>query len=328
MLSTTLQAFLSFLLLPLPVLAYGRYPENPPGSNAILLSRVKALTLRGGQSTTARRVAPIPQLKCIGPSKRICDMYPIDLMRCTNAGYDYDEEDVQWTCTASLPQEFKLGSTDVVCEGYRSADDKWILKGSCGVEYRLLLTELGEEKFGHGRDDTWPRMPSNNKIHDGMALFGDLIFFGFMAAVFALILWPMCRDCFGLRGNRRGRTFGGGFWGGGGGGGGGGGDGGRGPYPGPPPPYSSCSDSSTFASAPTGQGWRPGFWTGALGGAAAGYGLGRRNNRYDSPVAGRRTTSFRRWGDRYDPGEGSSRSHSPQFSPPTTSTGFGSTSRR
>ncbi|GAB1197380.1 hypothetical protein APSETT444_006673 [Aspergillus pseudonomiae] len=138
-------ALLSFLLLVLPVLSYGR---NPPGNNAILLSNVQTLTLRGNRLTTSRRVDPIPQLKCTGPSKRICDLYPIDVMRCTNAGYDYDEEDVQWTCTASLPQEFKLGSTDVVCEGYRNADDKWVLKGSCGVEYRLLLTELGERKFG------------------------------------------------------------------------------------------------------------------------------------------------------------------------------------
>ncbi|KAF7591272.1 Transmembrane protein 66 [Aspergillus hancockii] len=241
-------------------------------------------------------------------------------MRCTNAGYDYDEEDVQWTCTASLPQEFKLGSTDVVCEGYRNADDKWVLKGSCGVEYRLLLTEQGEKIFGRGRDDTWPRTSSNKEVRDGVALLGDIIFFGFIIAVFALILWPMVRGCFGLRGNRRGRTFDGD--------GGGGGDGGRGPYPGPPPPYSSFPDSSTFASAPTGQGWRPGFWTGALGGGAAGYGLGRMHNRYDSPGYGRRTTSFRRWDDTYDPGEGSSRHRSPQLSTPTTSTGFGSTRRR
>lgn len=77
-------------------------------------------------------------------------------MRCTNQGYDYDIEDVQWTCTADLPAEFKLGATDVICEGYRNADDKWVLKGSCGVEYRLLLTEAGEKRFGKkGSDSEW-----------------------------------------------------------------------------------------------------------------------------------------------------------------------------
>lgn len=31
---------------------------------------------------------------------------------------DYDDEYVSWACTADLPREFKLGSTDVLCEGF------------------------------------------------------------------------------------------------------------------------------------------------------------------------------------------------------------------
>ncbi|KAE8371657.1 hypothetical protein BDV26DRAFT_286597 [Aspergillus bertholletiae] len=304
------QTFLSILLFVLPALSYGR---NPPGNNAILLSKVQTLTLRGNRLTTSRRVNPIPQLKCTGPSKRICNLYPIDVMRCTNAGYDYDEEDVQWTCTASLPSEFKLGSTDVVCEGYRNSDDKWILKGSCGVEYRLLLTELGERKFGRVREETGPRGLLNNN-GNGMALVGDIIFFGIVGVIFLVILVAICS---GSRGNRRAHAPGPGFGGGGGGGGG--------PYPGPPPPYSSYPpESSSFASAPGGQGWRPGFWTGAATGAAAGYHVGRQSRRDSFP--NRRSTGM--WNDAADAGEGSSRSRSPQLSSPTTSTGFGSTRRR
>lgn len=73
-------------------------------------------------------------------------------MRCTNAGAEYAPEDVQWTCQASLPSEFKLGSTEVVCEGYDSPEDPFVLKGSCGVEYRLVLTDVGEEKYGQRFD--------------------------------------------------------------------------------------------------------------------------------------------------------------------------------
>ncbi|KAJ6151039.1 hypothetical protein N7470_007633 [Penicillium chermesinum] len=114
-----LATLLSIMLLPCQASA----STTPPGRNAILLSNVHTLTLRADGMTTARRVSPIPQLKCVGPA-RVCRLYKPEIMRCTNDGYGYDEEDVQWTCKAPLPPEFKLGSTDVICEGYRNADDK------------------------------------------------------------------------------------------------------------------------------------------------------------------------------------------------------------
>ncbi|CAI7572992.1 unnamed protein product [Penicillium bialowiezense] len=131
--------------------------DTPPGKDAILLSNVKTLTLRANRETSARRVTPIPQLSCVGPSKKICKLYQPEVMRCTNQGYDYDVEDVQWTCKTDLPAELKLGATDVICEGYRNADDKWVLKGSCAVEYRMLLTEIGEKRYGrsYGEEFDW-----------------------------------------------------------------------------------------------------------------------------------------------------------------------------
>lgn len=322
-LATSLSILLCLFLVS-PVLSkYGtndRFSqERPPGRDAILLSNVKALTLRTNSLTTSRRVAPIPQLTCTGPSRRICNLYKIDTMRCMNAGYDYDEEDVQWTCTAQLPPEFKLGSTDVVCEGYRSADDKWVLKGSCGVEYRLLLTDQGERQFGDLQYDfIWPWKGSRNTWSNVMALLGDLLFFGFVAAVLILIMLPMLADCFGIRrGGRRGPRAGRGW--GGWGGGGPDNDG----YPrGPPPPY-GCDDSNAFASRTSSQGWRPGFWTGALGGTALGYELGRNRGR-SSPI--RRTARVHEYD--YDDSVGGSSRSAPRFSSTSTSTGFGSTRRR
>ncbi|CAG7933648.1 unnamed protein product [Penicillium olsonii] len=281
-----------------------------PGKDAIRLSNVQSLTLHAHRLTSARRVSPIPQLSCVGPSQKVCKLYQPEVMRCTNQGHDYDVEDVQWTCTADLPPEFKLGATDVICEGYRNADDKWVLKGSCGVEYRMFLTELGERRFGNGHGDelNWEQMSGSQKI---LTALGNLLVFGFLIAVFVLLCLPfiaLLAECFGLRRNRRAPGVGRG-WGGGGGGGGGGGDGG-------PWPYSSTYDSYKYAERQ--RGWRPGFWSGAAGGAAAGYGLGRSSNR------DRRTTSSR--SDSFDSGEGSSRT--PQFSSTTSSTGFGSTRRR
>ncbi|CAG8386915.1 unnamed protein product [Penicillium salamii] len=277
-----------------------------PGNDAIRLSNVQTLTLHANRLTSARRVSPIPQLNCIGPNKKVCNLYQPDVMRCTNQGHDYDLEDVQWTCTADLPPEFKLGATDVICEGYRHADDKWVLKGSCGVEYRMLLTELGEERFGYTRWDTpdWDKMSKTQKFWTGL---GNLIFFGFLLAVFLMIAVPFVLFLAGCLGLRRSRGDGAGRgWGGGGGGPGGGGP--------PPPPYSAFDSYKSTDD----QRWRPGFWSGAAGGAAAGYGLGRYSN-------GERRTAPRRSGG-YDAGEGSSRT--PSFSSTTASTGFGSTRRR
>ncbi|KAL2007263.1 hypothetical protein VTN00DRAFT_8701 [Thermoascus crustaceus] len=321
--TTLLLLLLSFLS---PVLSFGKSSQQPPGPNAILLSKVHSLTLRGDRMTTSRRVPPIPQLTCVGPSKRLCALYPIDTMRCTNQGSDYDEEDIQWTCTAELPPEFKLGSTDVVCEGYRSAEDPWVLKGSCGVEYRLALTEVGERRFGHLVAE-----------EEGLELerWTGLLGVGLFVLCIGLILYPLIADCLGFRRNNRpggnntnNRPWWGGFWPGGGGPGGGGGDN----PPGPPPPYDYPS-SNPFMSSTSSSNWRPGFWTGALGGAAAGYELGRRSRERTSFWGGRpaasplRTTRRYYDYDDYNAGEGSSAS-AVRFSSTSTSTGFGSTRRR
>ncbi|KAI7195523.1 hypothetical protein KC363_g1435 [Hortaea werneckii] len=239
--------------------------------DATLLSNVRSLTVRGGQKTTARRVSPIPQLSCVGGNAK--GLYDVDIMRCKNSGSEYDPEDIQWTCKAELPPEFKLGSTDVICEGYDSPDDHYILKGSCGVEYRLVLTDLGEEKYGSNAFQRAYRRPSGDTI--GGALFTLLFwvcFIGVIAVVLYRIFFPA---------NRAGNNFGNGFRQNDfGGGGGGGDDDGRGD---PPPPYTprAPKPSSAYRAnrAPSGnsnypnqgQQWRPGFWTGAATGAAAGY---------------------------------------------------------
>ncbi|KAJ5701463.1 hypothetical protein N7488_009011 [Penicillium malachiteum] len=281
--------------------------QNPSGKDAILLSNVNTLTLRANRQTSARRVSAIPQLNCVGPSKRVCELYQLDTMRCKNEGYGYDEEDVEWTCQASLPSEFKLGSTDVVCEGYRNADDKWVLKGSCGVEYRLLLTEQGENRYG--------KLEKSSSGETGwLETIGNILLCVFILAVFAVILIAATGG-FSNRDQRPRRGGRGGYGGGPGGGGGGGGGGGYGSYPpGPPPSYGSWNKPSSS------QGWTPGFWSGAMGGAAAGYGAGRysANRRYSRGSNERFPT--------YDAGEGSSNRPTP--SSPRTSTGFGSTRRR
>ncbi|KAF3483693.1 uncharacterized protein GIQ15_03017 [Arthroderma uncinatum] len=268
-----------------PVASYST--TKSPSRNAVLLSDVQTLTLHSNRKTSHRRVSAIPQLNCVGPSKEICSLYQPDVLRCTNEGYDYDENDVQWTCTAQLPPEFKLGSTDVICEGYRSSEDPWILKGSCGVEYRMLLTDMGEKRYGHIPHDS-----GNYDESIWTTLTRMAVWFGLFMIVVKLLQY-----CTGTHGQgRNGR-------------GGGGGGGGWWP-PGPPPPY----DYQQPRFAKENESWRPGFWTGALGGTAAGYAMGRGTSR-------RGNDSFRSGSNNAAAG--------PSYSASTReSTGFGGTRRR
>ncbi|KAL9098454.1 MAG: hypothetical protein Q9163_005887 [Psora crenata] len=257
---------IALLLGGLTLLTSTAARKQPEG---VLLSNVKSLTLRKDFQTTHNRVSPIPQLKCVGGTAK--GLYEIDVLRCKNAGSSYHDADVEWTCTASLPAEFKLGSTDVICEGLKGPDDPYVLKGSCGVEYRLMLTELGEEKYGRKGHSLWDDYGSRTRTEK----FAGGIFWVVFVAV---VIWMIYAAFFGGGARRPGN----GLVGGGGGGGGRGGDD-------PPPPYDFHPPSSkqrTYYSssrAPRAdpalqERWRPGFWTGALGGAAAGYWAGNRGN--------------------------------------------------
>ncbi|KAG5932716.1 hypothetical protein E4U53_001213 [Claviceps sorghi] len=304
------------LLISAPLTKAATRPKN-----AILLSQVESLTLRGhGAKTTHRRVSPIPQLKCVS-SKEICKLYDVEVMRCTNQGSSYGEEDIQWSCSASLPEELKLGSTEVICEGYANADDPYVLKGSCGVEYSLLLTGKGQARYPHIAN------PEGGFFSDGRGGtdYAALLFLVIFVAVLVWILSSACKAA-GGSGRREQRTGGGG---GGGGGPGGFGGGGWGPGDDPPPPYPGAKPPSSHS-----QSWYPGFLTGLAGGATAGYFAGRRgrnDRRAHDSGWGRSNT----WdSEPFFPQP--SRRPSPDFSAPATrpsssrheSTGFGSTRRR
>lgn len=272
-------------------------PDAPPGDRrAVLLTNVKSLTLRANRDTSHRRLPAIPQLKCTGP-KRICNMYAIDLMRCTNDGTDYDENEVQWTCSTNLPDEFHLGSTDVICEGFRSSDDPWILKGSCGVEYKLLLSGKTREAYGYRQEglEAWKII---------LILFGFFVFVYFITRIGD-------GNANNIETNRRG----------------GGGE----PWDDPLPPYDYSprgyfQKRTPFSNRPSSG---PGFWTGAATGAtaagSAGYMAGRARERT-------RSMAENPWGVRNSVMDSkfslSRESSFPRFEDGRESTGFGSTRRR
>nr|XP_046256552.1 store-operated calcium entry-associated regulatory factor [Scatophagus argus] len=107
---------------------------------SVLLRDVQVLTLYRGRYTTARRSSPVPQLQCVGGSAG-CKAFVPEVVQCQNKGWD--GVDVQWECKTDMDNAYRFGRIEVSCEGYSHPADAYILKGSCGLEYTLELTEEG-----------------------------------------------------------------------------------------------------------------------------------------------------------------------------------------
>ncbi len=103
----------------------------------ILLKDIQVLTLRNGAFTTGRRNSPIPQLQCQNCHDDAARKV-VDTIQCRNVGFD--GRDVNWKCETEIDKHWKLGRTEVSCEGYESPDDPFVLAGSCAIEYHLIHT--------------------------------------------------------------------------------------------------------------------------------------------------------------------------------------------
>lgn len=130
-----LLAFLALLALLCLAPTWASAYDDSGGDESVLLSQVRTLVFKRGKLTAGRRSSPIPQLSCVGGP---CDAANIpDAVMCEQIGTDYATNDPQWKCTATLLNGLELGKTDVSCEGYRHADDRYILRGSCGLKFTL-----------------------------------------------------------------------------------------------------------------------------------------------------------------------------------------------
>ncbi|KAL2133879.1 hypothetical protein VTI74DRAFT_1495 [Chaetomium olivicolor] len=305
-------------LLSLSALPTGALAARP--KDAILLSEVQSLTLRASAKTSHRRVPPVPQLKCVSPAPLCKLASSVQTMRCTNQGSSYTAQDIEWACTASLPRSVSLDRTEVICEGYGSADDAYVLKGSCGVEYTLQLTEEGRREYPDLARRLGHKYGGDQGGEDGTEL-ATVAAVVMILAVVVCVLMAFCGRDPGTRSVRGGNSNRGR-------GSGGGGDG----WDNPPPPYPGSGPGSRPTSSSTEQqGWRPGFWTGLASGAAAGYTVGSRGRRNNSRYYGGNDRGSSGWGSGSGSGWASGRSSSSSGSGSGTgheSTGYGSTSRR
>lgn len=80
--------------------------------------------------TTGRRSSPVPQLTCVGGTAG-CHAFQPKVVQCLNRGSD--GYDAQWECKTDMDAEYRFGRIQVTCEGYDYPEDKFILRGSCGV---------------------------------------------------------------------------------------------------------------------------------------------------------------------------------------------------
>ncbi|KAF9561831.1 hypothetical protein EC968_005587 [Mortierella alpina] len=113
--------------------------------------------------TTGRRTSPVPQTSCVGGNA--CGDYEPDVIQCKNAGFD--GSDVQWKCQADLPDNLKFGKLDVYCEGFDYPDDPYVLKGSCGLEYKLYYTDMHYDQRSQWRSPQWVYTGGGSGGHGG-----------------------------------------------------------------------------------------------------------------------------------------------------------------
>ncbi len=113
--------------------AYSRHFVNYLGTSnndKVLLSEVSSITLERGKMTNGRRSSPVPQLSCVGGSAG-CHAFQPSVVQCLNRGSDGN--DAQWECKTDMDAGYRFGRIQVSCEGYEYPEDRYILKGSCGV---------------------------------------------------------------------------------------------------------------------------------------------------------------------------------------------------
>jgi len=181
---------------------------------SVLKTDIQVLTFRRGEMTTSRRVAPIPQLKCVGGDAG-CRNQP-DAVQCRNVGTD--GVDIQWECKADLDSTVRFGRLNIGCEGYSDRNDPYVLQGSCGLEYELMLTDEGKRKqhSGYHYNSNNYRSRDSDHYYDSSesTSFGARI--GRIVVVSLLILacvgiWNACTSSAGINGGTGNGFFGRGF---------------------------------------------------------------------------------------------------------------------
>ncbi|KAL0234090.1 hypothetical protein PCE1_001128 [Barthelona sp. PCE] len=107
--------------------------QSSLASKKVLLSDVPKMTFYKKAITTSRRGQPIKQLECDGGGAMFRS-HKVKKVVCLNANMGQD-----WDCeTKNLDgSKYRLYDIDISCEGFDYPEDPYVLKGSCGLVYKL-----------------------------------------------------------------------------------------------------------------------------------------------------------------------------------------------
>jgi len=278
-------------------------------SDAILLEQIQVLTFNKGQMTTGRRSAPMSQLQCVGGSaSSYYDQFP-STVQCRNVGSD-GYGNVQWECKADLDSFVRFGQTTVSCEGYNNPEDPYILRGSCGLEYSLDLTEQGRQSKGyngghHGYYQQQNAQPYHATHSSNDFSWGNVIMFVILGFIIVGLLKQCSQNSRSSSHTSSNPGYNPGY------------NPGHSYYGNSPPGCAPNTYGSSYGTT-----YQPGFWSGFGSGGLLGYLMRPRgyNNYYQTGYA---APSYRSgWGST------SSFGSSTSSSTPRTASAFASTRRR
>jgi len=106
------------------------------GNDALRLETWPEIHFDSRERTVGKRLKPRPQMQCVGGTTGCTYRYLPSHATCYNQGTD-KRRDLLWYCDGNMSPEVQFGETAVVCEGYRSSSDEFVLAGSCRLEYTL-----------------------------------------------------------------------------------------------------------------------------------------------------------------------------------------------
>ena len=94
----------------------------------VLLDDVTRLSLNSA-TQIVRYNQVVSQMICVaGP-----EAHRPSVMHC-----EREAPDCEWVCDANLHPNYRLGVVRIVCEGYDSPEDRYVVEGSCGAAYTYM----------------------------------------------------------------------------------------------------------------------------------------------------------------------------------------------